>query len=377
VKRREALQSLLALAAGSPLLSQQQGKESVLDPVNIHEFEAVARKKMHPMAYDFIAGGTEEEQTIRANIAAFQRVFLVPRFMTDVSKIDTSIELFGVKMDSPIIIAPTGGKNLVMPNADEQVAQVAASTHTVMCAAAGTEKLAKEGKLTWWTNTTGQPSKNSAERYSRGVENTGAKAIVVTVDNPYQSNRDRNNRNRMDLGYMSTGIPKPGEPYKPRIPETAAMWLPHTPNLTWQYVDWLRSGSKLPIVLKGILSPEDAKMAVERGADGVVVSNHGGRQLDGAIATLDALPAVADAVAGRIPVLMDGGIRRGTDILKALGMGAKAVLTGRPPLWGLAAFGQPGVERVLWMLAAELKLSMALAGKTSLASIDRSLVRVI
>ena len=145
--------------------------------------------------------------------------------------------------------------------------------------------------------------------------------------------------------------------------------------MNWDYVEWLRGAGGLPVILKGILSPEDARMAVERGASAVVVSNHGGRQLDGVIATLDALPDVVDAVGGKVPVLMDGGIRRGSDILKALALGAKAILVGRPPLWGLGAFGQPGVERVLWMLGAELKLDMALAGKPNLASIDSKLVR--
>lgn len=372
LSRRQAIGSFLAFAAASPLWPQEG---SLLDPVNIHDFEDIAKRRMHKIAYDFIAGGAEEEQTLQANLEAFRRVFLVPRFMVDVTNVDTSTELFGIKMSAPIVIAPTGGKNLVMPGADEVVAEAAAATGTVMCTAAGAEKLAKAGKLNWWTNTIGQPSRTSAERFARGVTNAGCKGIVVTVDNAYQSNRDRNNRNKMDLGYMQTGVPKQGEKYTPRLPETAAMWLAHTPNMTWEYIGWLRAGTKVPILLKGILSPEDARLAVEHGADGVIVSNHGGRQLDGAIASLDALPGVVDAVAGKIPVLMDGGIRRGSDILKALALGAKAILTGRPPLWGLAAFGQPGVERVLWMFAAELKLAMALAGKTTLGTVDRTLVK--
>jgi isopentenyl diphosphate isomerase/L-lactate dehydrogenase-like FMN-dependent dehydrogenase len=145
--------------------------------------------------------------------------------------------------------------------------------------------------------------------------------------------------------------------------------------MTWETVEWLKSGANVPVILKGILSPEDAAIAVQRGADAIVVSNHGGRQLDGAIATLDALPEVVEAVSGKIPVLMDGGLRRGTDILKALAFGAKAVLVGRAPLWGLGAFGQPGVERVLWMLTAELRLAMGLAGQTTVAGIPRKLVR--
>jgi isopentenyl diphosphate isomerase/L-lactate dehydrogenase-like FMN-dependent dehydrogenase len=155
------------------------------------------------------------------------------------------------------------------------------------------------------------------------------------------------------------------------------MHKPHTPNLTWEWLEWARGAAKVPVIVKGVLNPLDAALAVKHGASAISVSNHGGRQLDGAIASLDALPACVDAVGGKIPVLMDGGIRRGQDILKALALGAKGVLIGRAPLWGLAAFGQPGVERVLWMLGAELKLAMGLAGVRKLADIDRSLVRRI
>jgi isopentenyl diphosphate isomerase/L-lactate dehydrogenase-like FMN-dependent dehydrogenase len=227
----------------------------------------------------------------------------------------------------------------------------------------------------WWSNTIGHPTKSAASSYARRVEDLGAKGIVVTVDNQYQSNRDRNNRNRFDYGYMQTGVPKPGEVVKPRTPAQAAMWQPHTPGMNWDYVDWLRGSCNIPVILKGILNPEDARTAVDRGASAIVVSNHGGRQLDGVIATLDALPDVVDAVGSKVPVLMDGGIRRGSDILKALALGAKAIQVGRPPLWGLGAFGQSGVERVLWMLAAELKLDMALAGVPNLAAINRKLAR--
>ena len=151
-----------------------------------------------------------------------------------------------------------------------------------------------------------------------------SKAIVLTIDNPYQSNRDRNNRNRFDYGYMLTGVPKPGDPPRPpRNPARAAMWQPHTPNLTWDWLDWVRSASQVPIMVKGVLHPADAKMAIERGASAISVSNHGGRQLDGAIASLDALPEVVDAVGAKIPVYMDGGVRRGQDILKALAIGAR------------------------------------------------------
>ena len=281
-----------------------------------------------------------------------------------------------MKLEQPILIAPTGGKDLVMPGADEVVARAALKSKTLLCSATGAKKLLDNGEpLMWWINGIGQPTKEQAVNFARRTEDGGGKAIVLTVDNAYQSNRDRNNRNRFDYGMMQRGVPKAGEELKPVNPALAAMWAPHTPSLTWSYIDWVRGATKLPVILKGILAPEDAELAVQRGASGIVVSNHGGRQLDGAIATLDALPDVVQAVAGRVPVLMDGGLRRGNDILKALSLGAKAVLVGRPPLWGLAAFGQPGVERVLWMLGAELKLAMALAGQPGLNTITRRLVR--
>jgi len=382
MNRRDAFRSLLAFTGASPLFAQSgstslpEGADETMTPVNLHEFEDLAKQKMNKLAYDFIAGGVEDELTLQANFAAYKHWFLVPRVMVDVSKVDMSLELFGLKLEQPIIIAPSGGKNLVMPDADTIVANAALKMKTVVTSATGTKKLLDAGEpLMWWTNTTGLPNKSAAAAYARRVTDGGAKGITITVDNQYQSNRDRNNRNHFDYGYMQTGVPDPGSAQKPRNPGRPAMYQPHTPNMTWEQIEWMRSATEIPVILKGILAPEDAEMAVQRGASGIIVSNHGGRQLDGVIATLDALPDVVQAVNGKVPVLMDGGLRRGNDVLKALGLGAKAVLIGRPPLWGLAAYGQPGVERVLWMLGAELKLAMSLAGKPNLASIDRKLVR--
>ena len=373
--RRTALRNLIGFAAASPFYAAEEDANT---PINVHEFEEIAKRKLHKLAYDFIAGGVEDELTLRANRAAYERVFLVPRFMVDVSKVSTSVELLGMKLDSPVIIAPTGGKNLVLPRADEVVAQAALNTRTLICSGTGVQKILADGKpLLWWSNSIGLPDKKTTQGYARRVEDGGGKGIVLTVDNAYQSNRDRNNRNLFDYGYMQSGVPKDGENAAPRSPARAAAFLPHTPGMTWETIEWLKSGANVPVILKGILSPEDAAIAVQRGADAIVVSNHGGRQLDGAISTLDALPDVVDAVGGKIPVLMDGGLRRGSDILKALAFGAKAVLVGRAPLWGLGAFGQPGVERVLWMLTAELKLAMGLSGQTTVAAIPRKLVKRI
>lgn len=373
MQRRDCFRQLMGLVASSPLWAQN---DDVMGPVNIHEFEEVAKRKLHKLAYDFIAGGVEDEYTLRANREAFGRVAILPRVMVDTTDVSTEIELLGLKLKSPIIIAPTGGKNLVLQNADEIVAQGALARDTLICSATGVNKLLQDGKpLKWWSNTTGHANKSQAVNYAKRVEDSGGKGIVVTVDNAYQSNRDRNNRNRFDYGYMQTGVPQDAEKRKPVNPARAAMWGPHTPNMTWDYIGWLKSATNIPIIAKGILHPEDAALAVKNGADAISVSNHGGRQLDGAMGSLDALPDVVDAVGGKVPVLMDGGIRRGGDVLKALACGARAVLVGRAPLWGLAAFGQPGVERVLQLLTDETRLAMALAGKRRVSEIDRTIVR--
>lgn len=384
--RRTVLRRLVQFVAGSPLLAAAQERiveyppsysDEVMGPVNLHEFEAVAKKKLHKLAYDFIAGGVEDEVTLRANRESLECLRLVPRVMTDVSQVDTSVELFGKELQYPILLAPTGGKNLILPGADLECARAAAEVDCIYSVGgAPMDRLEDEGvELTWWRNTIGSPDRESAQNFAYRCEDDGAAAILLTVDNQYQSNRDRNNRNRFDYGYMADGVPKEGEKREPRNPAVAAMWLPHTPNLSWDYIDWVRQVSDLPIIVKGILDPRDAELAVDRGADGVVVSNHGARQLGSAVASIDALPDVVQAVGGKLPILMDGGIRRGTDALKALALGATAVQIGRPYVWGMAAFGQDGVRRVYELLSAELKLAMALAGQSEVSQLDKSLVR--
>jgi isopentenyl diphosphate isomerase/L-lactate dehydrogenase-like FMN-dependent dehydrogenase len=390
INRRQALHSLFSFAAASPLWSQlafaQQPtrtiypptySEEVMGPVNLHEMEDVAKKKIHKLAYDFIAGGVEDEITLRANREALTRIQLRPRVMVDVSRIDHSLELLGRKMEYPIILAPTGGKELVIEDGDLTAAKGAAATKTIyVVGSSGFKRDLGEGAPQWWQNTIGQSTKEAAQGYAKRSQDAGASAICVTVDNQYQSNRERNNRNKFDYGYMATGVPEENAKREPMNPAVAAMLQPKTPNMTWDYVDWLKGACSLPVILKGILTSEDARLAVERGVDAVIVSNHGARQLDSVLPTIEALPSVVEAVQGKIPVLMDGGIRRGTDVLKALALGAKAVLIGRPYVWGLAAFGQVGVQRVVELLRAELVLSMGLAGKPNLAAIDRRLVRL-
>lgn len=379
----------MQFVAGSPLFAaaaQAQNpntiyppsySEEVMGPVNLHEFEPIAKAKLHKLAYDFIAGGVDDEVTLRANRSSFECLRIVPRVMTDVSKVDSSVMLLGTKLPAPILLAPTGGKNLVFPGADLTCARAAAHVGTIYSVGgADMDRLEDEGvELTWWRNTTGTSDEESTQNFALRAEDSGAAAIVLTVDNQYQSNRDRNNRNRFDYGYMSSGVPMAQDGQPPRSPAIAAMWQRHTPGLTWKWIEWVRTRSEIPIVVKGVLDPMDAELAVDHGAAAVVVSNHGARQLGSAIASIDALPDIVQAVGGKVPILLDGGVRRGTDVLKALALGATAIQIGRPYLWGLASFGQDGVQRVWELLAAEFKLALALAGKTGVQGLDKRMVR--
>jgi isopentenyl diphosphate isomerase/L-lactate dehydrogenase-like FMN-dependent dehydrogenase len=398
--RRAMMRDLSLFMAASPLYAQQRAggdtpragggtrttitypplyDAEVMRPANVHEFEPIAKGKIHKIAYDYVAGGADDEATMRANIEAYRRVWIRRRVMVDVSKIDTSLELLGQKLVSPILLDPTGGKNIVNPNADVIAAEAAFDSKAVYCinAASGLmNKLQAENRLpVWWSNSVGLGTPDIARGFARRSEDAGAAGFIITVDYQYTPNRDRNNRNHYDHGYNSSEAYVSGPPQPARSPAVPAMLRPSTPSMTWEVVDWLHGASNLPVILKGILRADDAQRAVQAGANAIVVSNHGGRALDGAIATLDALPAVVEAVDGKIPVLIDGGIRRGSDIFKALALGATAVLVGRPYVWGLAAFGKQGVQRVIDMLRAELQITMGLAGVPDLASISPRMIQ--
>jgi isopentenyl diphosphate isomerase/L-lactate dehydrogenase-like FMN-dependent dehydrogenase len=279
--------------------------------------------------------------------------------MVDVSKIDTSLQLLGQKLAYPIMLDPTT-KNRIVPEGDKLAAIGARAANAIygVTAAPWMGDLYKSGQAPiWWCSQLGQPTRGLAQDWARRNTDLGSTWLGVAVDHTVTPNRDRNIRN----GY-------PG--YE------AGVLMPGVPNVTWDYINWVRGATKVPLIVKGVLNGEDAAAAVKYGADAIIVSNHGGRAYDGAIPSLMALPECVDAVAGKIPVLLDGGIRRGGDVLKALALGAKAVLVGRPPAWGLAAFGAVGVQRVMEMLAAEFTVAMALAGAPNLAAINRSMVRL-
>ena len=328
------------------------------------DFEPLARERMSAMAWEYIASGAADEVTLRWNREAFDRIKLQPRVLVDVSRIDTSVEMFGQKFDLPILLAPVGLQRLYHPDGEVAAARGGAEAQaTYVISSYSTtplEEIAAAASGSTWFQIYLQPDRDFTLDVVRRAESAGVRAFCVTVDLPVIGVR-----NRMD---------------RARFAVPAGMSCPHMMEnftgspVTWADVEWLRSVTKLPVMLKGILNPDDAELAVESGVSGIIVSNHGARDLDTVPATIDALPRVADRVEGRIPVLMDGGIRRGTDVLKALAFGAEAVLIGRPFCYGLAVGGSRGVVKVVELLRREFEIAMALTGHTSIAGIDRSVI---
>jgi isopentenyl diphosphate isomerase/L-lactate dehydrogenase-like FMN-dependent dehydrogenase len=373
------MRQFAAMVASSPLWAD----EPMLDAVSVMHMAEFAKKKLDPVAWDYLELGGEDEVSLRDNREGFNRIILRPRALVDVHKIDLSVELFGQKLAFPILLDPAGGKNCFYPDGENVVARGAAAAKALHITNGGIEKVVESGNgPVWFQVTTGAQLRNTQtmKTWTKGLEDKGCSGICFTTDIMYVSHRDRNIRNKFERMWCETGLPKRDAQGKLPVsanPERVGVY-PTRPNPTptWETFHELKSLTKLPVILKGILTEEDAKRAVEFGASGVIVSNHGARQLDHVGGTIEALPEVVRGANGKIPVLLDGGIRRGTDILKALALGAKAVCVARPYLYGLAAFGQPGVERIIELLRTELALDMGLAGVPNLAAIDRSLVRI-
>jgi 4-hydroxymandelate oxidase len=391
IKQFAALVGASALAGHVPASRAQQVSESsieqylgdpLLQPVCVMDFEPLAKAKLDPLAYDYLMGGSEDEVSLRDNRSGFDKIIVRPKALVDVHKIDLSVEIFGQKWEHPFFLCPAGGKNCIYPDGENTVARAAASTKTLQITNGGIQKLVESGKgPVWWQVTTGGDFRTpqTMRTFVKRLEDQGCGAICFTTDIMYVSHRERNIRNKFDRSWGETGIPRDaqGRVPQPRNPERAGIYPSRpVPTPTWETVRELRALTRLPIVLKGILRSEDASLCLESGVSGIIVSNHGARQLDHVGGTIEALPEVVEAVGGKIPVMIDGGFRRGTDVLKALALGAKAVGIARPYLFGLAAFGQPGVQRVVTLLRTELALDMGLAGTPNIAAIERSLVRI-
>jgi 4-hydroxymandelate oxidase len=354
-------------------------------PINLFEYQTLAAQQLPQMALDYYASGAWDEITLRDNRAAFERYKLRPRMLVDVSQRDLTTTILGQSLPSPILIAPMAFQCLAHPDGEVATAKAAAKLGSVMVLSTLSTRSIED--VASVRNSTPQWFQLYVHR-DRGLTRAlverayaaGFQALCLTIDVPVLGRRERDTHNQfvlpdgMELANFSRlndleiGF-KPGESGL-----FAYVVEQFNPSLTWADLEWLRSLSPLPLVLKGILRGDDAIRAREYGASAVIVSNHGGRQLDSAIASIDALSEVVAAVGNQIDVLVDGGIRRGTDVLKALALGAKAVLLGRPVLWGLAVGGEAGVEHVLNLLLNELDLAMALSGCAKLQDIDSSLV---
>ncbi|HEY6149078.1 MAG TPA: alpha-hydroxy acid oxidase [Gaiellaceae bacterium] len=333
--------------------------------INVQEFEQEARERLDPGAYGYYAGGAGDERTLRANVEAFARWEFRPRMLVDVSEVTTETTVLGMPSASPLLIAPTAFHRLADPEGEAATARAAARTGTVMClstlsSVSPAELAAAAPDATLWFQLYCSRDRGFTEELVAGVAEAGFKALVLTVDVPVIGRRERDVRAAFAL---PEGLPVPNLPVElARVDFHAAISSIVDPGLSWRDLEWLRSISALPLVVKGVLTSEDALLAAEHGAAGVIVSNHGGRQLDGVPATLDVLPEVVEAVGERVEVLVDGGIRRGTDVLKALALGARAAMAGRAVLWGLAAGGEDGVVRVLELLRDEIASGLMLLG---------------
>jgi 4-hydroxymandelate oxidase len=349
-------------------------------PPTISDFERVAAEVLPPGPLGYYAGGAGDEITLRDNVAAWQRLALRPRVMVDCTVRDPSTTVLGRRHAHPLIVAPTAYHRLATPEGEAATARAAAAAGATYClstlATMGIGELATRAPeaTRWFQLYVLKDRAVTRDMVAAAVEH-GFEALVITVDLPVLGTRERDVRSGFVVG-EATDIPNlsaAGASGTINMLDTAALI---DPSLTWDDIGRVAAESGLPVLVKGVLTPEDARRAADSGAAGVVVSNHGGRQLDTVLSGADALPAIVDEVGDELDVLVDGGIRRGTDVVKAMALGARAVLVGRPVLWGLAVGGEEGARRVLELLLAELDVALALTGCPRAAELDRSWVQL-
>ena len=366
---------------------------------SVAETRRLARRALPRPLFDFIDGAAEDERTLHRNEAAFAEIALLPQPLAGTTTRDQSLTLFGTRLAMPLIVGPTGLSGLFWPDGELATARAAAAAGTAFCLSHGStctiEELAAGGAAPRWMQVFMFKDRGMTRSFAERAQASGYDALVLTTDNQVLGNRERDIRNgfaipprftpanvlgmlakgpwlwrmrgKLELGFANYVSAAPGGDLRTIAGRMAGML---DPSASWADVAWLRGLWPGPLLLKGIMHPEEARRAVAEGIDGIVVSNHGGRQLDGAAATIEALPAIVAAVEGRIPVLLDGGVRRGADIARALALGATACLIGRPHLWGLAVAGEAGVAAVLDLYRRELDRVMALCGWDDLAAID-------
>jgi 4-hydroxymandelate oxidase len=355
-----------------------------MDPLNLFELEELARAKLAKTTFDYYASGAHDEIALRENVAAWARVKLHPRVLVDVSRRGAATSVLGHAVSLPVLVAPTAFHKLAHDEGEAATARAAGEQGTVMILSSlsntAVEDVVRATSAPVWFQLYVYRDREATRALVARAEGAGCRAIVVTVDAPILGRRERDVRNGFALpaGLRVENMAASGYGDVPRVEGdsglAAYIGAALDPSLSWKDVAWLRSITPLPVILKGVARADDARRAVDAGVAAIVVSNHGGRQLDAAPATAEALPRVADAVAGRCEVYVDGGVRRGADVVKAVALGARAVLVGRPVLWGLAWDGARGVERVLALLRSEIDTTMALTGCASMSDVTRDLV---
>ena len=389
--------AFLRFLAGSPYIAALGGLEAIAqktaedagvitDPkeaLSVFDFEEAARRKVQPGHWAYMVSGVDEDATLHANHEAYKHIQLRPRRLRDATKVDMRTELFGAVYNSPIFTCPTGGEKSFHPDGEIAVARATKARGTMQmlstATSTGVEDVNRAHGRPVWYQLYAPSAWEACEKIVRRVEAAGCPVIALTVDNTTGRNSETYLRKRpRDLGQCKACHESGAGPsIRERkmydgINMTAVSG--QNPAMTWEFVDRLRKATSLKLFIKGIDGREDARLCVEHGLDGILVSNHGGRSTETGRATIEALPEVVNEVGNRIPVFVDGGVRRGTDVFKALALGAKAVGIGRPFLWGLGAFGEAGVDRVLEILQAELKLVMGNCGTQTVADITRSYV---
>jgi 4-hydroxymandelate oxidase len=346
----------------------------VVEPLTCEDYERLAAARLAPDVWEYVAGGAADELTLGANRRAFERWVFRPRVLVDVGEVSTAVTVLGTQLALPVIVGPVAYQGLFDPEGELATARAARAAGTAFCVSTMTtrshvEIAAAAPGIVQWAQLYVLRDRGATVAHLEEAAGAGCTAVVLTVDTPVIGSRDRERRAafavppELPLPYLRGLLGAEHEP--------VAAAPPFSPSVTWRDLEWIAGATGLPLLVKGISTREDAVLAVEHGAAGVVVSNHGGRQLDGAPAALDALPEVVEAVAGRVEVLLDGGIRRGGDVVKALALGAKGVLAGRAPVFGLAAAGERGVRHVLDLLRDEVAVTLALLGCTSPAEVAR------